>query len=138
MSDNELFVEAIKRVSYQLGYKLDPSREIDPINQFGQITLRCADMPNAYNPEDEYDFQSGLWYEDAPDVTTVDDAIGALFCAAIAEAVHEVCEWFHVDGVAFVDAHGDSECAVFNEAHAAAENILADREVRRGFLRATQ
>lgn len=124
MTDNECFEEARKRISYELGFRRDTTRDIQPINQFGQVVLTQSVLEDAHDPQYT---QLGEWLEDAPDVDTPEEAVDALFCAAIAEAVHEVCEWFKVDGKPLVNPHdaGAGETAIYNEAHEAAENILS-------------
>lgn len=65
---------------------------------------------------------SGAWCHDfdAPRPDEEDALVQTAFEIVVAEAVHEVCEWFRVDGRMLVDPHGSQQIPVFDiSVHAA-------------------
>lgn len=97
---------AAARCEFQLTYnRADEKRTFLP----GKIT--GPDIPDAYGEDTTYDGTSdGAWFAEPPPKAhraflTENDWISHFASMAIHEGVHEVLEWFQVDGVPWLDPH---------------------------------
>jgi hypothetical protein len=98
---DELFEAASARVTYQLSF-----RRCTEIRRFVGDTITSPSIDNAYKKRDK---SPGEWIAEFPsDLPDAQSYLREFFAAAISEAVHEVCEWFRVDGRLAVDPHNDS------------------------------
>lgn len=105
------FTEAADRTSFQLSYRRSPEQRLFHRNGLTGPAIDCAFNPNGFGagdweePEDWARPCDPDTEEPLEDPTTVDEWHAAFFDVAVAEAVHEACEWFKVDGRAVVDPH---------------------------------
>ena len=97
-SDIDLaFEAAAKRVTYRLSFKRNKTNR-----QFDGGVLRGDDIPNAYA---RTGMAPGDWCAEFPDQDTAPGYVREFFAAAVAEAMHEVMEWFREDGELMIDPH---------------------------------
>lgn len=131
------FTTAAGRTSFQLSYRRSPEQRVFHRNGLTGPRIDCA-----FNPDG---FGAGDWEEpeawarpcdpdtDEPmgDPTSVDEWHAAFFDLAVAEAVHEACEWFKVDGRTVVDPHAPHLRSVcYDAAVAAARTMWAHAHAR--------
>lgn len=125
---------AAARTTFQLTYGRSPVER-----KFFAGQLTGPSIPNAYaDPDGTFDTTEDPWcvagldasgdWEDGPDGDTEfldrteDGWIDRYANYAINEAVHEALEWLRVDGLPWLDPHGDYETAIYG-----AVNDLASR-----------
>ena len=120
------FQDAAGRIRYRLGFKYDPHVTFTHAPSWNQAVIERPPMANAYRPTNHAEKQPGEWmWDSAPTDVTSDLAVRRYFEAAIAEAIHEVCEWFRVDGDIYVDPHSQQfEDASYEAGRAATRVIL--------------
>jgi len=96
---------AAQRVDFSLTYARTERRTLFPNEMQG------PDLPDAYGSDRP---QVGEWSHDTgPDEEDPQipesDWLAHFASMAVAEAVHEALEWFHVDGKPWLDPHGAHE-----------------------------
>ncbi|MDR7277732.1 hypothetical protein [Catenuloplanes atrovinosus] len=110
--------EAARRVTFQLNYGRTPQRR-----EFGPGELTGPAIPCAYA---EDGVQTGGW--ERPEdgipggVRSVEEWIDRFANYAVAEGVHEVLEYFRVDGRPWLDPHGAQE----RDIHALVDKFVED------------
>ncbi|WP_158894267.1 hypothetical protein [Amycolatopsis anabasis] len=110
---------AAARLSYRLAFGPTDTREFRPGELFG------PDTPDALGVRDRV---PGDWGKtDCPDETdpavSEQDWIAHFLTLALNEAVHEVLEWFQVDGVRYLNPHGGHEAAIVKHVDRLAEQL---------------
>ncbi|WP_328344716.1 hypothetical protein [Micromonospora sp. NBC_00421] len=119
---------AAARVDFRLTYARTQLRRVQP------GALDGPTIPCAYGGKDG---QDGGWY-DGRDLAvtgrTEAEWVDRYFGYAVNEAVHEVLEWFRVDGLPWLDPHGspaheDEVCAAVDEL---VDRLAQIRRNRRG------
>ncbi|MFC4859168.1 hypothetical protein [Actinophytocola glycyrrhizae] len=106
-------------MSYRLAFGATDARQFRPGELFG------PDAPDARGVRDRV---PGDWGKiDCPDETdptvSEQDWITHFLTLALNEAVHEVLEWFQVDGVQYLNPHGAHEAAIVEHVDALAEQL---------------
>lgn len=98
-NQSNTFVHAAERTSYQLSFRRSPQTR-----QFNHDGLWGPGIEDAYDARRQ---APGSWDtpEWADQIETTSGWVEQFFVAAVAEAVHEVCEWFRVDGRVLIDPH---------------------------------
>lgn len=118
----ERFEQTRSRVDYRLTYERTQPREFHPDMLYG------PDLPDAFGEGTA----SGEWFtddhpsEDDPEVTE-EDWFSHFLHMALGEAVHEVLEWFKVDGRPWLDPHGHHEPDIHHSVRELAAQLAAYR-----------
>lgn len=111
---------AAGRLSYRLAFaQIDP-REFQPGEMFG------PDTPDALGLRERV---PGDWGKtDCPDETdpavSEQDWIAHFLTLALNEAVHEVLEWFQIDGERYLNPHGVHEGTIVEHVDALATRLM--------------
>lgn len=111
----------LNRVGYELSFcraprKFTASGLTGPLDEVGGL-IDDAHSDGAID---------GAWYHDfdAPRPDEEDALVQTAFEIAVAEAVHEVCEWFRVDGRVLFDPHAlRYQVPIFNISVQAAQSV---------------
>ena len=112
------------RVNYRLSFRQVEPRELHDKGMYG------PELPNAY--DDGATNGTGQWDDfDGPSMgdphATEDAWIQHWLRCAIGEAVHEALEWFQVDGLIFLNPHGEHEAEIFELSAELADRLAALR-----------
>lgn len=99
--------EAARSIDYQLSYKKSRMKRA-----FHEGGITGEQITNAYNTSEK---GSGEWVQPThPDWDDPHyDWLAHFFRCAINEGVHEVLEWFRLDGRPMLDPHGDRDTAIY-------------------------
>ena len=126
------FSAAAERTSFQLSYRRSAEPRVFHRNGLTGPRIDCAFDPDGFGAGDWEEPEA--WArptdpeteEPLEDPTTVDEWHAAFFAVAVAEAVHEACEWFKVDGRTVVNPHSpDLEAVCYDAAVTAARTMWA-------------